>query len=93
MKNELTLSSQENNEVQPPAAPQVYYGPNIKGGQLRQYTVFKNGISKHIQELIKENPLIGAAVVDASEFPRILRALTDKTSPEAATFEALKGAI
>lgn len=70
---------------------QIYYGPNLKRGQLRQNTVFRGGLPQTVQALINESPIIASAIVDVAAFPAVTANLKDKSSPEAAIFEALKG--
>lgn len=36
----------------------VYCGPNIPGGALRQYTVFKGGLPQYAQEVIERCPAV-----------------------------------
>jgi len=69
----------------------IYYGPDIKGGQLKQYTVFNNGLPDYVKKLIKEKPKIANAIVGISDFPNVFKKLKDKTSPEAVIYQALKG--
>ncbi|MNO15518.1 hypothetical protein D3C76_51840 [compost metagenome] len=36
----------------------IYIGPNLSNGRLAQYTVFKDGVPKHLEDVIEKNPVI-----------------------------------
>lgn len=36
----------------------IYAGPNLSNGRLAQYTVFKEGLPKHLDDVIEKNPVI-----------------------------------
>lgn len=36
----------------------IYVGPNLGNGRLAQYTVFKEGIPKHLDDVVEKYPLI-----------------------------------
>jgi hypothetical protein len=55
--------------------------------------VFKGGIPEYVKELFKEYPLLESAICDTADYPGVVKALTDNTSPEFAVAEALKEVV
>lgn len=41
-----------------PAEPLIYCGPSFPGGELQQFSIYKNGIPKNVEEIKKECPAI-----------------------------------
>ncbi len=60
----------------------IYVGPNIPGGILHKFTVFKGGIPKHIEPLIKKCSVIEKMFVPVKEFPEKSKAIEQKGTPE-----------
>jgi hypothetical protein len=50
-------------------APVVYIGPNLPGGQLSAFTVFRNGLPAHVAEIEKQHPEISRLIVPVRELP------------------------
>lgn len=42
----------------------VYCGPNLPGGMLQRYTVYKGGLPAHIEEIIKDCPEMKILMVE-----------------------------
>ncbi len=47
--------------------PMVYVGPDLPGGVLKRYTVFREGYPPHIQELRDKSPSLCGLFVCLSE--------------------------
>jgi len=61
----------------------IYCGPNLPGGILPQYTVFKGeGLPIYVQEIAKKYPAIEKAIVPIERFSDFMVKLNDKTSVE-----------
>lgn len=41
----------------------IYVGPNLQGGGLSQFTVFRAGLTSHVQSLIEKQPDIEKLIV------------------------------
>jgi hypothetical protein len=69
----------------------IYCGPNIPGGVLQRYTVFKGGLPGHLNELFDKCPAIKQLFVPVNEFTRMEKAIATKGTLENAYFnEVLK---
>lgn len=58
-----------------PPAPQVYIGPNLPGGMLSSFTVFKNGLPAHVQEMVRQTPELADLFVPVSRLAEARRKL------------------
>lgn len=69
----------------------IYCGPNIHGGILQRYTIFKGGLPTHLEDLFKKCPAIKSLFVPVTELARTEKAIATKGTPENALFnEVLK---
>lgn len=76
--------------VRPPE-PTIYVGPNLSGGLLVRYTVFKEGkMLPHVQELVEQNPDVKALIVPVSKLAVTEQQLNDPASVVTAKFKALQ---
>lgn len=67
----------------------IYAGPNVPGGGLSQFSVFKNGIlAPHIKQIIARFPAIKRLIVPVSKLAAVQSKLADQTSAEHAQFQA-----
>lgn len=74
-----------------PPEPTIYVGPNLAGGVLARYTVFKDGkMLPHVQELLEQNPDVKALIVPVSKLAVTEQQLADPSSVVAAKFNALQ---
>jgi hypothetical protein len=74
-----------------PTGPLVYIGPNLERGRLRQYTVFRDGIPKHLAPLIESRPEISRLLVPAAELSTAIQRAGTAGTVEYRAFAALKG--
>jgi len=74
-----------------PAGPIVYIGPNLERGLLRQYTVFRDGIPKHLEPLIESRPEISHLLVPAADLSVAIQRAGTAGTIEYRAFSALKG--
>lgn len=51
-----------------PAGPMIYVGPNLPGGKLSAYTVFRGGIPAHVSALADKMPDIHLLIVPIEQF-------------------------
>ena len=58
-----------------PPAPQVYIGPNLPGGTLSSFTVFKNGVPAHVEQLVAQTPELADLFVPVSRLAESRRRL------------------
>lgn len=69
------------------AEPAIYIGPNLPGGQLSRYTVFKNGVMMpHVVKLIEANPEIKSLIVPVSKLAETEQKLQDPASVVASRY-------
>lgn len=58
----MASKSKDTNKKTTPSASEkervIYVGPNLSNGRLAQYTVFKEGLPKHLDDVIEKNPVI-----------------------------------
>jgi hypothetical protein len=65
----------------------IYCGPNIPGGMLSKYRIFKDGIPEYLNELIDKCPEIKMLFVPVAELTRANRAIDIKGTPEQIAYE------
>jgi len=65
----------------------IYCGPNVPGGALQRYTVFKGGIPGHLDNLIKECPAIKKLCVPVFDFAKTKRSISTKGTPESSFYQ------
>jgi hypothetical protein len=61
-------------------ARMVYCGPNIPGGALQQFTVFKGGFPLHLAELVEKCPAIKLLCVSPDQLQATRIGVTVKGS-------------
>lgn len=67
----------------------IYCGPNIPGGILQRYTVFKGGLPEHLGSLFEKCPAVKTLFVPVTDLPRVNTAVGTKGTPEHAAFQAV----
>lgn len=60
----------------------IYCGPNIPGGVLQRYTVFRGGLPIYLEELFEKCPAIKLLFVPVEDLARMEKAIAVKGSPE-----------
>lgn len=68
----------------------VYCGPNLPGGKLQAFSVFKGGLPAHVDALIADCPDVRALIVPVDRLSVVRSRLTDKTSAEFAMYAAVR---
>jgi hypothetical protein len=72
----------------------IYCGPNIPGGALQRYTVFKGGLPAHLELVFEKYPAAKSLIVPVGELARVEQAVRTKGTPENTAFgEVLKGGV
>lgn len=76
----------------------IYCGPNIPGGILQQYTVYKGSLPSYLNELFEKCPAIKRLFVPIEEFAKAEIAIKTKGTPEHSAFQevlqfTLKGGV
>jgi hypothetical protein len=63
--NGIEPKKERNKKAEPMKKPEqlVYVGPNIRGGRLAQYTVFRGGLPAHIEALLADHPHMRSLIV------------------------------
>lgn len=69
--------------------PVVYVGPNLPGGSLSAFTVFKNGLPAHVQQLQEQTPELQALFVPVNELPTARQRLA-RSGPEAKAMQTVR---
>jgi hypothetical protein len=70
--------------------PLVYFGPTLPNGKLSQFTVFRGGLPRHVDELVKSLPVLQLLFVHPSKLNLSRVKLADSSSPEWASFQEVK---
>lgn len=72
----------------------IYCGPNLPGGALHKYSVFKGGIPEHLKNIIEENPMIKILFVNPSKLTETECAIRQTGTPENIAFNKIaKGEV
>ncbi|GEB35306.1 hypothetical protein [Brevibacillus parabrevis] len=50
-------------ESEQPQVQLIYVGPNLPGGRLMQYTVFRGGVPEYLTDLFEKQPAIRQLIV------------------------------
>ncbi|MGG4447631.1 hypothetical protein [Brevibacillus porteri] len=58
---------QEKRGAKPQQDQLIYVGPNIPGGRLMQYTVFRGGVPEYLNDLFEKQPAIQQLIVPVKE--------------------------
>lgn len=66
-KEPKKVAGKEAKDVEYPKDRLIYVGPNLGHGLLAQYTVFREGIPKHLEDLQGKYPLISDLFVPVSK--------------------------
>ena len=79
-----------------PAKPErlIYCGPNIPGGALQRYAVFKGGLPEHLGDIFAKCPAVKALFVPVADFATTEQAIAVKGTHENILFQkAMKGGV
>ncbi|GIO08009.1 hypothetical protein J31TS6_40370 [Brevibacillus reuszeri] len=63
--------TQNEAQSQPTQGPLIYVGPNIPGGRLMQYTVFRGGIPDYLDDLLEKQPAIRQLLVPVQDLSSV----------------------
>lgn len=89
-KQKAKVTSQENVR----RSQLIYCGPNLKGGILTQYTVYRgNGLPKHLDKLISECPPIGRLFVSPGELNKTNQAINTTGTPQNVWFKEIQAYV
>jgi hypothetical protein len=80
------MAGKKKKKTQP--APQVYIGPNLPGGALSSFTVFKNGVPAYVEEMVRQTPELSDLFVPVSHIAKARRELL-RHGKEARAFRAV----
>ncbi|MBA2943211.1 hypothetical protein HZF08_33615 [Paenibacillus sp. CGMCC 1.16610] len=67
----------------------IYVGPTIEHGRLSQYTILKNGIPTHVQDLVSGNADIAQLIVPVQHLTSTKQAVQKQGTPENAAYARL----
>lgn len=67
----------------------IYLGPNLGGGALQRYTVFKGGLPQHLPELFAMYPLLTALFAPPEKLAQTERAIAQKGTPQHAAYQQI----
>lgn len=63
----------------------IYVGPPLPGGRLNSFSIFKGGVPKHLDGLIKQYPELAVLIVPVGE---LTRAKKDVNTPGTTLYAA-----
>lgn len=87
-----TSSNKKETSVIPPVRL-IYCGPNIPGGALQQYAVFKGGFPEYLNGLFEKCPAIKSLFVPVEELAATMQAIETRGTLQNVLFEQIKDAI
>lgn len=82
---------QEDNDAMEDAVPEpvaikreqlIYIGPNIPGGVLHRYSVYRGGISEHLKDLFDKCPAVRSLFVPVAQLATAEKSLSSMGSAE-----------
>ncbi|MDD4599623.1 hypothetical protein SDC9_04141 [bioreactor metagenome] len=79
-----------------PAKPErlIYCGPNIPGGILQRYAVYKGGLPAHLKDVFEKCPAIKLLFVPVVDLAKTEQVISTKGTPENTWYqEVLKGGV
>ena len=76
-----------------PVSKFIYCGPNIPGGILMQYSIFKGGIPKHLDGLISKCPAIKSLFVPVDKFNIMKNSIAKAGTKENLLFNEVKECV
>lgn len=80
--NKIKGSQGKKTDAAPEGGRLIYCGPNIPGGALQRYTVFKGGIPKHLASILDKYPAAVKLFVPVADLARVDWAVATKGTPE-----------
>jgi hypothetical protein len=82
------MAKKKTGKKKAPPEPTVYIGPNLPGGTLASFTVFKNGLPARVQEMKKQTPELAHLFVPVPDLGAARRRLA-RHGKEARAFRAV----
>ncbi|MCM3141304.1 hypothetical protein [Brevibacillus sp. MER 51] len=70
--------------------PLIYVGPNIPGGLLMQYTVFRGGVPEHLTDLFEKQPAIRQLIVPVNDLAAVQERMRKSGTLEHTLFQQVK---
>lgn len=68
---------------------QIYVGPNLPGGGLSRFTVFRDGIPQYLEVLLQQQPLIKSLIVPVDELSAAMTRVETPGTLEHSNFQEL----
>jgi hypothetical protein len=68
--------------------PVIYIGPNLPGGRMSAFTVYKNGLPAYVEQLKTETPEIGRLIVPVRNLAQARQRLA-RHGAEAKAYQAV----
>ncbi|MCB5255538.1 MAG: hypothetical protein LHW58_07850 [Candidatus Cloacimonetes bacterium] len=68
----------------------IYCGPNLPGGKLTKYRVFKGGIPEYLNDVIAGYPEIKRLFVPVADLQKAETAISTKGTPQQLAYEAVQ---
>lgn len=69
-KKETSTKPKQQKNMKKEATPVIYVGPNLAGGRLSSFTVFREGVPAHLKDLIEKHPEIQSLIVPLSKMQK-----------------------
>lgn len=79
-KEDLTLKDDKRSERL------IYLGPNLPGGKLSKYAIYKGGLPTHLNDVYEACPAIKKLFVEPSIMAKKEQAINQKGTPESVFF-------
>ena len=70
----------------------IYVGPNIPGGALQRFQVFRGGLPPYVEKVVASVPEAGALIVPVAELETMRRKIETPGTNEARLFHAVQEA-
>ena len=89
MTVETPDTNTERENVQSKKEQLIYIGPSLPGGSLAQHTIFRDGIPKHIDEVLKKYPQVDTLIVPIAKLLEAQEELRRKGTAIQQAYQAL----
>lgn len=67
----------------------IYVGPNLPGGRLSRFTVFREGVPAYLGDVLEQQPAVGTLIVPVDEMSAAVSRAATAGTLEHSAFEEL----
>lgn len=67
----------------------IYVGPNLPGGRLSRFTVFREGVPQYLDDVLEQQPAVKSLIIPVNEMSAALNRVGTAGTLEHRAFEEL----